>query len=99
MAEDDVTPELALLAGLTSDDLRLSLTTLRDVLATELVLTRDPKAKAALAKQFADVAKAIDALPGEEASKTDELAERRAARRAQVSKRAAGDDVGGPGGG
>ncbi len=84
--------------SVTSGDLRKGLEALRDFLAERLE-NAEPKSVAPIAKQLADVMKELDSLPGEEASQVDDLAERRAARRAAVPKRPPGGDVGGAGGG
>lgn len=89
-------------------DHRESLEALRDRLAREIEDGQCCKAcggpvtsqTAPLAKQLADVLKALAALPsGKEKSIDDDLAERRAARRAQAgpSERAAGEGVAGRG--
>lgn len=70
--------------GLASDDLRESLTALRDVLIASIEAA-EPKEVAPLSRQLAQVLKDLDALPGQEESKLDDLRDRRRKRQAQVS--------------
>lgn len=66
-------------------DQRKSLEAIRDRLARLLEMAQ-PNQAAALAKQLTDVISKLDALPtGEEVSPVDDLAKRRATRRAQAS--------------
>ena len=59
-----------------------TLQVLRDRLACDLDVARDPREVAALALRFTDVLQQIDAMPTtEKVSAADEIAERRAARR------------------
>ena len=75
-------------------DLRESLIALRDVLAERLEEAK-PAESAPLARQLADVLARIAALPGEEKSRLDDLAARRAKRRSSVQDDAAGKSVSG----
>ena len=85
-------PEDALLVG----DLRASLGALRVVLV-ERLRAAVPGESAPLAKQLADVLVKLDGLPALSKSETDDLADRRANRRASVPEGAGGGVVGGSG--
>lgn len=75
---------MALSDAVGTGDLRSSLEAIRDKLATEL---EDAPARecAPLARQLTDVLVKLAALPAEEKSALDDLAERRATRQAKVS--------------
>lgn len=83
---------------LLSDDPGVALRALREVLVGRLGEAK-PGESAALARQLADVMARIAGLPGEEKSDLDDLADRRAARRAAVPERADRTDVRGKRGG
>ena len=70
--------------GLCSNDLRVSLTALRDVLV-ERLLGAEPRESAALARQLELVLVRLASLPAEEKSQVDDLTARRKERRAKVS--------------
>lgn len=69
-------------------DPRLALEALR-VRVAQVLDDCEPRELAALAKTYLELLKAVAALPGEEKSNLDDLAARRAARRAEVQKRPA----------
>jgi hypothetical protein len=80
---------------LKSDDLRVALTALRDLLADRL-LDAEPRDSASLAKQLADVMSRIDGLPSvQEGSELDDLSAVRARRRAGLSGDSSEGVVGG----
>ena len=81
-----------------SGDLRRQLEALRDLLAARLE-SATPGETASLARQFAEVARAIADLPAKEKSNLDDLVARRDKRRAAVQERAGGAELGGSGGG
>lgn len=70
-------------------DLRASLEAVRDRLVAELGKPDSSSAVASLSKQLVDVLLKLDALPTKEASAVDDLAAKRARRRAGTSDRAA----------
>lgn len=80
-------PEVATLdEAAASGDRRQALEALRDYLAATLADTDDVKAVAPIAKQLADVLREIDGLSdSKEGSVVDDLAARRAARRADAA--------------
>lgn len=73
---------------------------LRDKLATEIE-DIDPRYLAPLVRQLTDVLGALDSMPVDKGSKVDELAKRRATRRAgpKVANGSGGANVGGTGSG
>ncbi len=73
----------ALESVVASGDVRRSLEAVRDVLASRLA-GAEPRESAALAKALAELVLKLDALPGEEKSDLDDLADRRLRRRAEV---------------
>ncbi|GIH98102.1 hypothetical protein [Planobispora takensis] len=75
-----------LLSAVRSGDRRASLEAIRDRLAAELV-EADGKNAASIAKELRATLAELDALPGGEESKLDDLAARRAARRADATGR------------
>lgn len=83
------------LSAAKSGDRRATLVALRDKLAAEIE-DIDPRYLAPLVRQMTDVMNALDTMPAEARSKVDELAKRRAVRRAtpKVADGAAGADVG-----
>lgn len=84
------------LSAAKSGDRRATLMALRDKLAAEIEEI-DPRYLAPLVRQMTDVLKALDAMPAEARSKVDELADRRASRRAnpKVADGSAGGVVSG----
>lgn len=74
--------------AISSGDLRTQLIALRDLL-TERIAAAEPKETAPLARQLADVLVRIAGLPGDEKSGLDDLAAKRAKRRAQVQNKSA----------
>lgn len=68
------------------DDRRATLCALRDHIIRDMTEAAEPKYTAALAGRLVEVLAEIDALPtGEETSTVDDLANRRAARRANTA--------------
>lgn len=75
-----------LLEAVSSGDRRKALEAIRDRLARDLVVVGAAVAIAPIAKQLCDVIRELDSLPGaRKDSKSDDLASRRAARRAQAA--------------
>lgn len=78
--------------NLCSDDLRVALTALRDLLAVRLV-GAEPRESAPLARQLREVLTVLASLAEPEESGLDDLAARRAGRRAETQVSAFGDGV------
>jgi hypothetical protein len=77
---------VGLAAVVAQGDRRASLEAIRDHLAKELEDAPATVAVAPIAKQLADVIRELESLPGaRKDSKSDELASRRAARRAKAA--------------
>ncbi|WP_189243164.1 hypothetical protein [Planobispora rosea] len=73
-----------LFSAVQSGDRRAALEAIRDRLAAELV-EADGRDAASIAKELRTTLSELDALPGGEESKLDDLAARRAARRADAA--------------